>query len=166
MAKGSSQSKYNDSSRSSLRMRLKWATFCKSVAQEPDSGETTLIGVLPGLKVDIETLPVSAKGPFNLPIPLWVHAVFTLEPVPSELMQEPLEAVFNLNEISSALSLKMDLKPNESLATLNLRLAIKTGLPLKAGNQTLSLVFRHNGHDIGKVELPIGVTVKTVNKLG
>jgi hypothetical protein len=151
---------------SGLRMKLKWAIFCKSVSQEPDTKETSLIGVLPGLSVQIQTLPAAEKGPFNLPIPIWAHAVFVLESPPPERTEEQIEVIFTLGKQSFPNSIPLELKPGETLAILNVRLLTPTGFPVTAGSQTLSLTFKHNGHELGKAELPITVTVTTVNKLG
>lgn len=148
---------------SGIRMKMQWGTFCKSVAREPQTNESTVIGVMPGMTVEIglsaQAAAVNSQGPFNVSFPLWVFAVFHIENPPPEAQKETVETILSLGSHSLRSSMELDLVGGEDATTLNLRLQAEGGLPLVAGLQTLTMVFKHNGHEIGKVELPIRVKV-------
>jgi hypothetical protein len=144
------------------RLEFKWGTFCRMVLQEPDTKETSLVGVMPGLDVTIGVLEGQESTKLVLPITLCVHAVFRVVRSPKEAGFEPFEAVLSLNELNMTMPLNVEVKPNDTHASINLRLLNPGGLPLVAGLQTFSVGFRHNGKYLDKIELPISVKVAII----
>jgi len=153
--------------RTGPRLVLKMATFCRSIALEPDTRETSILGVLPGLKVKVATLKGTEQGPFNLSIPLWVYVLFGVEEPPAELTTVEIEAIFELTGQTRFTNLlNLEIRPGESLSTLNIRVAAPNGIPLIAGIQTFRIDFKHNSYAVGTVEMPITLTITASDKLG
>jgi hypothetical protein len=141
-------------------VRVKWGTFCRSIVQESDSGDTSLLGIMPGLDVEVEGGPNKpADGFHRLMIPMWLNAQFEVkEPISVPSILE-FELIISVNNQKPRIpSIRLEVPPNKTFGNLNIRLNHPGGIPLRIGAQELVVKFQRDGKDMGIVSLPISVT--------
>ncbi|MBP9092226.1 hypothetical protein KBI23_14450 [bacterium] len=151
---------------SGVRLKLRSAMFCKSIALEPDTNDTTLIGVVPSVDVNIAVKAGDEKGPFPIQLPLWCHVLLLIDNPPASPTSEELEIIFKLNKSEFTNKVRLEIQPVFNQASVNVRIATPNGLPLLPGLQTFVMVLKHNGHEVGSADLPILVKIASTNKLG
>ncbi len=142
-----------------IPLEFVWGTFCRQILQDPINQEATLVGVLPGLTLEIKA--PNEQNEFEIPVVLWCHAVFrrtddSLKPISvkvsamvSQEYREPM-----LKELT------MELKAGNPFVNLNLQLIMNSpgrGLLLKPGEQVLKASFRFKKTNVGTIHLPLDV---------
>ena len=149
----------------SVELKLRWGTFCKSISQEPDTKETTVIGVLPALKVAVQVTPEhDINAPLYLPIQLWVHASLVTKTAGPEPVKVNVEVKFSINDQSYTQTFPIEISPAEGSSMINMRVNIPSGVPLRPGKQKLVVALAHEGKKVGEIELPIDVDVMPIDK--
>ncbi len=149
-----------------VELKLHWGTFCKSITQELDTSETSLIGVLPGLKVAAQVEPGLAEKTIFLPIPLWLHVNFICKNRKSEPSQADLEFSLSINGQVHKQMVPIVIGQAEAPAVLNIRVNTPTGIPLRRGSQVLKASFSYRGEQLGDINLPITADIVAVQPGG
>ena len=143
-----------------IELKLRWGTFCKGIALEPDTNETTVIGVLPALKIAAQVLAgADEKIPIFLPIPLWLHASFKCKNKGAEPVKINVEMSLLIDEQIYKDILPVTITPTETSSILNIRINAPNGIPLRSGLQSLKATFVCAEENIGEIELPISVDI-------
>lgn len=142
-----------------VKLKIRWGTFCKSIAQEPGTNETTLIGILPALQIAAHVLPNLPDKTIFLPIPLWLHLSMVTQNTGSQPTHAEAEMVLSVNGQSHQQKIPIYVGVAETSSVLNIRVNTPHGIPLKAGLQILVAAFTYNGNKIGEIELPITVDI-------
>ena len=143
-----------------IELKLRWGTFCKGVALEPGTNETTVIGILPALKIAAQVFAGSnEKLPIYLPIPLWLHVSFSYKNSTSEPIKTNVEMTLSIHEKIHTEILPVTVGPSETSYILNLRINTPNGIPLQPGPQSLKALFTHKGKTLGEIELPVTVDI-------
>lgn len=149
-----------------IELKLRWGTFCKAVALEPGTNETTVIGILPALKIAAQVLTgLDEKLPIYLPIPLWLHVSFICKNNTSEAAKLNLEMALSISEQIHKEIVPVTIAPAEVSSILNLRINTPNGIPLYSGLQILKATFTYNGKNLGAIELPISVDVVSAQRI-
>jgi hypothetical protein len=145
---------------------LLWTTFCRNVLTEQATGEISLVGLLPNIRITVQKI---AKTPEQIQIPLgsiYVHAIFKRD---SKMTESPLELT---------LGVQLHFPGQSSDSTVPLKIEGKVGqLAMKFMNPVLSLkstpgITEHlafiewhlQEKKLGRAELPIEIIIKDIGE--
>ncbi|MBX9876932.1 MAG: hypothetical protein K2Y22_00600 [Candidatus Obscuribacterales bacterium] len=145
-----------------------WGTFCRKILTDAGKQrETSLIGILPGLTMTIETDASSDITDFAVPFAVWAHAVFKLTDKIETTKKIKLWAMITPpKQEPIKQELDLELKPGHEFSQVNLQLLmteLRKGMLVSEGQNRLKVSFRYETTDLGTIELPIKALIKRVN---
>jgi len=150
-----------------IPLKMLWGTFCRQVVVDAASGqEPTLVGILNGVDVNIETPKKQEK--YEVPLQLWLHAVFKVEELTDDDRVFKISVKFSLENGHDVIQeINVPNKAGKEFIDLNMSLPMMQRgyrLVLPEGKSLLKMSFRYSTHRLGMVELPIKVIVNQIGE--
>lgn len=146
-------------------LEFRWGTFCRQVVCDAiNPQDVSLIGVLEGLALEVETLDERRTG--EVVAMFWVHAVFRyLKDTDVDLKHALSAKISQPNRADVIKRLDFFQKPKQLFIGMNIQIPMNVKgktLLLLEGKNMLKISFRYKSTDLGFVELPIDAAIKVV----
>ena len=143
---------------------LRWGTFCRDILVDAATQQTmTLVGVLPVVNLALKQQDApTLDGVLELPLSLWVHAVFDFAVDLETNKPFHVTTRFQFDDQKPVVQeLPFVRKPGQDVLSVNLQLNPETTiLRLRTGKFMAKMSFRFKATDLGIIEVPFVITIQ------